>query len=80
LFHLLGALYPSEFLRFPQFVSKLGELASVRGLGLLVQHLAGVTQAADLDSRLFEILISARQALRGLTRFDIIATARDSAG
>jgi hypothetical protein len=46
---------------------------------LFVEHLARITETADMDPRLFEILIAARQALRVLTGFVIIAPACDSA-
>jgi hypothetical protein len=45
---------------------------------LFVEHLARITQTADMDPRLFEILIPARQALLGLTGFVTIALAGDS--
>jgi hypothetical protein len=46
---------------------------------LLVEHLARVAQTADMDARLFEIHVPARQAVCGLTGFVIIALACDSA-
>jgi hypothetical protein len=45
---------------------------------LVVEHLARITQTADVDPRLFEILSPARQAVCGLTGFVIIALACDS--
>jgi hypothetical protein len=44
---------------------------------LLVKHHACVTQTADMDPCLLEILAPARQAVRGLTHFVVIALARD---
>lgn len=44
---------------------------------MLVEHLARITQAADVDARLFEILIPARQPL-GRAGFVILTVARDS--
>jgi hypothetical protein len=49
----------------------------VSGLGLLVEHLAGVAQARDMDPRLFEILFPAWQAMSRLTGF-ALALARNS--
>ena len=69
--------FPS-FLGFFQFFAQLGKPAPVSGLGLLVEHLARVTQTADMDARLFEILIPPRQAACGLTGFVILALACDS--
>ena len=46
---------------------------------MLVEHLARVAQAADMNARLFEILISARQTL-GLIAFVILARACDPSG
>jgi hypothetical protein len=45
---------------------------------LFVEHLTRITQTADMDPRLFESLIPARQALLGTTGFVIIALACDS--
>jgi len=50
---------------------------SVRDLGLLVEHLAGITQTADMNACLFEILIATRQ-IRCPARFVIPTLARDS--
>jgi hypothetical protein len=75
LFRLLRALDVSQLLGLFQFFPQLGESASVRDLGLLVEHLARVTQTRDMDPGLFEILFPARQAMCGLTRFIIIALA-----
>src|SRR5882762_9683171 len=46
--------------------------------GLFVEHLARVTQAADMDPRLFEILIPARQALCRFTDFVPLASSNSS--
>ncbi len=54
---------------------QLGEPAPVGDLGLLVEHLARVTQTADMNSRLSELLISARQAVRRLTCLVLLALA-----
>ena len=78
LFRLLSALDVSPLLGFFQFFAQIGKPAPVGDLGLLVEHLARVTQTADMDPCLFEILIPARQALLGLTGFVIIALACDS--
>ena len=61
-----------------QLFAQIGKPPPVRNLGLLVEHLARITQTADMDPGLFEILIPARQALRGLTGFFVIALAPDS--
>jgi hypothetical protein len=45
---------------------------------LVVEHLARITQVADLDAGLFEILRPARQAVCGLTGVVVIAMACDS--
>jgi hypothetical protein len=45
---------------------------------LFVEHLARITQAGDMDARLFEIFVPTRQALCGLTGFFVIALASDS--
>jgi hypothetical protein len=47
---------------------------------LVVEHLARITQIADVNTRLFEILSPARQAVCGLTGFVVIALACDSTG
>ena len=78
LFRLLGALDLSELLRLFQFFSQLRKPLPVGDLGLLVEHLARVTQTSDMDPSLFEILIPARQTMRGLTGFVIIVLACDS--
>ena len=62
-FRLLRALDVSQFLGFFQFFAQLRKPASVRDLGLLVEHLARVAQAADMDPCLFEILVPVRQAV-----------------
>ena len=69
--------FPS-LLGFFQFFAQLGKPAPVSDLGLLVEHLARVTQTADMDPSLFEILVPARQAVRGLTGFIILALACNS--
>jgi hypothetical protein len=46
---------------------------------LLVEHLARVTQTADVDAHLFQILIAAWQVGCGRTGFVIVAPACDSA-
>src|SRR5208282_587084 len=78
LFRLLCALDVSPLLGFFQFFAQLGKSAPVGDLGCVVEHLARVTQTADTDPRVFEILIPARQAVCGLPGFIIIALARDS--
>ena len=70
--------YGDEALHNFQFFAQLGKSAPVGDFGLLVEHLARVTQTADTDPRLFEILIPARQAVCELPGFIIIALARDS--
>jgi hypothetical protein len=47
---------------------------------LVVEHLARITQIADVDAGLFEILTPARQAVCGLTSFVVTALACDSTG
>ena len=47
--------FPS-FLGFFQFFAQFGEPASISGLGLIVEHLARVAKAGDMDPGLFEIL------------------------
>jgi hypothetical protein len=78
LFRLLSTLDVSRLLGFFQSFAPLRKPPPVCDLGLLVEHLARITQTADMDSRLFEILIPARQAACGLTGFVIIALACDS--
>ena len=78
LFRLLSTLDVSRLLGFFQSFAPLRKPPPVCDLGLLVEHLARITQTADMDSRLFEILIPARQAACGLTGFVIIALPRDS--
>ena len=78
MFHLLSALDVSKLLGFFQFSAQLGKAASISELGLLVEHLARVTQVADMDPRLVEILSATRQALCGFTGFVIVAPACDS--
>ena len=56
LFRMLGALDVSKLLGFFEFFSQLGEPTPLSDLGLLVEHLARVAQAGDMDPRLFEIL------------------------
>jgi hypothetical protein len=75
---LKSSLDVSDFLGFLQFFPQLGEAALVSDLGSLVQHLARDTQIRDMDARLFEIFVSARQAVHRLTRFVIPALAADS--
>ena len=65
-------------LGFFQFFAQLGKPASISDLGLLVEHLARITQTGDVDPGLFEILIPARQALHRLTGFILLAPARYS--
>src|SRR6202041_296728 len=62
LFRLHGAIDVSSLPGFFQFFAQLGKAPSVRELGLLIEHLACVTQTADTDPRLFEVLVAARQA------------------
>ncbi len=65
-----------------QFFAQLGESPPIRDLGLIVEHLAGVAQAADMDSCLFEILVTPRQSVRRLRRpagFMLVALACNSA-
>ena len=69
--------FPARF-GFFQFFAQIRKPPPVGGLGLLVEHLACVTQTADVDPRLFEILSPVRQAVRGLTGFVILALACDS--
>ena len=57
---MLGALDVSKLLGFIEFFTQFGEPASVRDLGLIVEHLARVAQASDMDARLVEILSPAR--------------------
>jgi hypothetical protein len=45
---------------------------------LVVEHLARVTQTGDMDPRLFQLLISARQARQRLTGIELVAVGRDS--
>jgi hypothetical protein len=76
-FRLLGALDVAQLLGFFQFLTQLRKPVPVRGLGLIVEHLAGITQTADMDPRPFEILIPARQAMSRVTGF-VLALAADS--
>ena len=77
---MLSTLDVAPLLGFFQFFAQIGKPPPVGDLGLLVEHLARITQTADMDPGLFEILIPARQALRGLTGFIIIALACDATG
>jgi hypothetical protein len=65
-FHLLSKLYVAQFLAFFQF------------FGQLAEHLARIAQTADMDPRLFEILVTARQAGFGPAGFVIAPLARFS--
>ncbi|MFZ2060724.1 MAG: hypothetical protein WAU82_06915 [Candidatus Binatus sp.] len=47
---------------------------------MLVEHLARITQTADMNACLFEILVSARQAPLGLIDSVIIALAGNATG
>ncbi len=58
---------------------QFGQPAPVRDLRLIVKHLARVTQAAEMDAGLFEILLSARQAVRRSDGFVIVVLACNSA-
>jgi hypothetical protein len=78
LFRLLSAFDVCALLGFFQFVSQLRESPPVCGFGLVVEHLARITQIADVDPRLFEILRPARQAECRQTGFITIALACDS--
>src|SRR6202023_50709 len=77
LFRLLRALDVSRFFGFFQFFAQIRKPPPVGGLGLLVEHLARVAQAANMNACLFEILIPARQTL-GLAGFVLLALACDS--
>jgi hypothetical protein len=61
-----------------QLFAQIGKPPPVGNLGLLVEHLPRITQTADMDPGLFEILVPTRQAVRGLTGFIIIALACDA--
>src|SRR6266851_4874275 len=78
LFRLLGTLDLSQLLGFVQLFAQVGKPPPVGDLGLLVEHLARITQTADMDPRSFEILGSARQTLLGLTVRVIVALACDT--
>src|SRR5216683_5095019 len=78
LLRLFGALDVSQLLGFFEFFAQLRKSAPVGSLGCVVEHLARVTQTADMDPRLFEILVPARQAVCGLPGFMIMVLARDS--
>src|SRR5690349_20639615 len=75
---MLGVLDVSKFLGFFEFFTQLGEPASKRGLGLIVEHLTRVTQPGDLDPCRFEILATPRQSLDRLTAFVLFALACNS--
>ena len=60
--------FPSSF-GFLQFFAQLGEPPPISDLGLIVEHLARVAQAADMDARFFEVFVSPRQAVRQLVGF-----------
>ena len=62
-------------LGFFQFFAQLGKPPSVSSLGLLVEHLARVAQAGDMDPCLFEIFSSSGQALRRLIGSDFVLRA-----
>src|SRR5260370_39637960 len=63
LFRLLGVLDVSRFLGFFQFFAQIGKPVPISRLGLIVEHLARVTETADVDSRLLQIVIATRQSL-----------------
>jgi hypothetical protein len=69
--------FPNSF-GFFEFFAQLGEPTSVSDLGLIVEHLARVAQAGDMDPGLFEILIPPRQALHRLTGFILFVLACNS--
>src|SRR5438552_5393922 len=74
---MLGALDPSQLLGLLQLFAQLGKPPSVSGLGMLVEHLARITQAGNMYPCLFELFGSPRQALCRLTDF-VLALACDS--
>ena len=57
---MLGAIDIPKFLGFIECLAQCGQPASVRDLGLIVEHLARVAQASDLNACLVEILGSPR--------------------
>src|SRR6202158_2447580 len=79
LFGVFGALDVPQLLGFFQFFAPLGEPAPVSDLGLVVEHLACVTQTGDMNACLFEVVVPARQGLHGMIGFIVLAPACDSA-
>jgi hypothetical protein len=69
--------FPNSFCVL-QFFVQIGQPASISDLGPLIEHLVGVTQSRDMDSRPFEILIQSRQAVRRMTGIVLLALARNS--
>ena len=53
---MFGALDVSKFLGFIEYLTQFGKPASVRDLSLIVEHLARIAQASNMNARLVEIL------------------------
>jgi hypothetical protein len=75
---MLSAFDVAQLLGFFQLFAQIGKPPPICRLGLLVEHLARISETADMDPRLFEILIAVRQVLRRSSGFIIAALACDS--
>src|SRR5580658_876003 len=76
LLRLLGAIDVAGCLGLFQFYAQLQEPTPVSYFGVLIEHLARVTQTRDLNARLVEVVIHPRQAMRGAIRLARVALAR----
>src|SRR5260370_29368752 len=67
-FNLRGAFEMVEFLGLVEFLAQLSQPAPVVGASLVIEHLAGVAQVAEMDPGALQLLRAVRQGVRGASR------------